>query len=195
MSFLASRTDQNGVFVAQRRRFRVILFSSIAFGCLKSRDKEAKRRRWKQIGGSANQKRSSKTSPSDSPISRVQEEKTRFPSRPIRSVWQDDKLDASSYGQVASSRPIKSLRSILRKISKTTSSSRPIKSLRSILRTISKTTSSSRPIRILRTDLRTIFKTKSSSRPITSFRRVTLRTGHPLDGLFISANQIILAII
>ena len=58
MSVLASRIDQNGVFVAQRRRFRVIVFLSIAFGFLKLRDKEAQRRRWKQIGGSANQKRS-----------------------------------------------------------------------------------------------------------------------------------------
>ena len=98
----------------------------------------------------------SKTSPLDSPISRVQEEKTRFPSLPIISVWQDDKSDTSSYGQVASSRPIKILQSILRTISKTTSSSQPIKSLRSILRTISKTT--------------------SSSRPITSFGRIILRT-------------------
>ena len=58
LSVLASITDQNGVFVAQRRRFRVIILSSIAFGCLKLRGKESQRRCWKQIGGSANQKSS-----------------------------------------------------------------------------------------------------------------------------------------
>ena len=77
-----------------------------------------------------------KTSPSDRPISRVQEEKTRFPSRPIRSVWQDDKADASSYRQVASAQPIKSLRSILRTNHKTKLLYRPFTSFgRTIFRT------------------------------------------------------------
>ena len=70
----------------------------------------------------------SRKSPSDGPISRVHEEKTRRPYCPIRFVWQDDKADASSYGQVASAQPIKRLRSILRTNHKKEFSAQPITS-------------------------------------------------------------------
>ena len=72
----------------------------------------------------------------DGPISQVHKENTRFPSRPIRFVWQDDKADASSYGQVTSSQPIKSLQSILWTNHKTEASAQPFTSFgRIILRT------------------------------------------------------------
>ena len=75
----------------------------------------------------------SRTSRSDGPISRVHKEKTRFPSRTIRFVWQDEKVEASSYGQVASDQPIKRPRSILRTNHKTEASAQPITSFGRII--------------------------------------------------------------
>ena len=75
----------------------------------------------------------SRTSPSGGTISCVNEEKTRFHLCPIRFVWQDDKADALSYGQVASAQPIKRLRSILRTNHKTEASAQPITSFGRII--------------------------------------------------------------
>ena len=81
----------------------------------------------------------------DGPISRVHKEKTRFPSRPIIFVWQDDKADALSYEQVASAQPIKRLRSILWTNHKTKVSAQPITSFGRIILQTNRWLSQSHP--------------------------------------------------
>ena len=141
------------------------------FDCLPSHGKEAQRRRWKQIGQSANQKRSYQDKSIDRPISRVQEEKTRFPSRPIRSIWQDDKADASSYEQVASAQPITSFGRIILRTNLRIDQSHP-----------SDESSFGRTFVLTNQILRTDHPSDGiSSRPITSFGQIILRTDFRID--------------
>ena len=133
LSALPSRTDRNGVFVTQRRRFRVIVFSSARLHVWHRVAKKPK-----EDAGSLSVDRPirsvlSRTSPLDGPISRVHKEKTRLLSRPIRFFWQDDKADTSSYGQVTSAHPIKRLWSILWTNHKKEASAQPITSFGRII--------------------------------------------------------------